>query len=349
MPRKRAKINYSEYSSQCSSSDDSNRKNQGLGLDQFNEKQPQKKVGRPKGKPAKKNSRTKKQKNTVSWACRKGQAQNLSPAQSTSTSEHTVTETVTYSSSLATNNDDYLDRSEDQSVDFSKAAKNRIDNFLKRFQSDDEEDNHNVPPTQAPSGAATSSIKSAAFYSLSDFEELEKSASDKSPDASPARGSDKGMDIISSFLVPSSPKPSTSGLTTFAKVLNKPTEETPQDSFAYVESLLTSSDESDVEEKPKELTLAELKKKTDEILRDVELSIEALHPKPDPKPPAAEIEAPSCPVCLDQYDAGPRQAMTTLCGHVFCKTCITNVVRVSKKCPTCRKGLTKNKYHPVYI
>lgn len=61
-----------------------------------------------------------------------------------------------------------------------------------------------------------------------------------------------------------------------------------------------------------------------------------------------EKEGIMCPVCFDPL-GGAVQAMATVCGHLFCEPCLKGVVKSTKKCPSCRKGLTKNKYHPIYI
>ncbi|KAH8359833.1 hypothetical protein KR093_009082, partial [Drosophila rubida] len=40
-----------------------------------------------------------------------------------------------------------------------------------------------------------------------------------------------------------------------------------------------------------------------------------------------------CPVCLDSVRQ--REPCTTRCGHIFCKSCIENAVRSTRKCPLC--------------
>uniref|UniRef100_A0A8C5BE01 RING-type domain-containing protein n=1 Tax=Gadus morhua TaxID=8049 RepID=A0A8C5BE01_GADMO len=60
----------------------------------------------------------------------------------------------------------------------------------------------------------------------------------------------------------------------------------------------------------------------------------------------------SCPVCMDSYteivDTG-RLVVSTKCGHVFCSQCIRDSLAHSHTCPTCRKKLTPQQYHPIYI
>lgn len=55
-----------------------------------------------------------------------------------------------------------------------------------------------------------------------------------------------------------------------------------------------------------------------------------------------------CPVCLEDFSQS-RPMYSTFCGHVYCKDCIFQVLRTSKKCPNCRKSLNKNKIHPIYF
>lgn len=48
-----------------------------------------------------------------------------------------------------------------------------------------------------------------------------------------------------------------------------------------------------------------------------------------PPPPAPGF---CCPICMDEM----KEATSTKCGHVFCKSCIEKALAVQKKCPTCR-------------
>ncbi|XP_011022394.1 PREDICTED: polyadenylation factor subunit 2-like isoform X2 [Populus euphratica] len=48
-----------------------------------------------------------------------------------------------------------------------------------------------------------------------------------------------------------------------------------------------------------------------------------------PPPPAPVF---CCPICMDEM----KEATSTKCGHVFCKSCIEKALAVQKKCPTCR-------------
>ena len=42
--------------------------------------------------------------------------------------------------------------------------------------------------------------------------------------------------------------------------------------------------------------------------------------------------------------------IATLCGHVFCRKCIEQVMKTNKKCPTCRLYLRgPSAFHNIYI
>lgn len=55
----------------------------------------------------------------------------------------------------------------------------------------------------------------------------------------------------------------------------------------------------------------------------------------------AELE---CSICLDLY----QRPVTTPCGHTFCRPCIRQAWRATRRCPQCRTELpdgTNNVYH----
>ncbi|KAJ0988879.1 hypothetical protein J5N97_007235 [Dioscorea zingiberensis] len=66
--------------------------------------------------------------------------------------------------------------------------------------------------------------------------------------------------------------------------------------------------------------------------------------KPPKKIPAPEITF-SCPVCLNTL----TEPSSTICGHIFCHGCIRRSVQTLKSCPTCRRKLTMNNFHRVYL
>ncbi|XP_019626442.1 PREDICTED: E3 ubiquitin-protein ligase RNF4-like [Branchiostoma belcheri] len=75
----------------------------------------------------------------------------------------------------------------------------------------------------------------------------------------------------------------------------------------------------------------------------------------DPGPSTSASSPPktiSCPVCLDdakQISVTGRRLMSTVCGHVFCETCLKEALQTQKKCPNCRKKLTVKQIHPIFI
>ncbi|KAM0893066.1 hypothetical protein ACQ4PT_025331 [Festuca glaucescens] len=53
----------------------------------------------------------------------------------------------------------------------------------------------------------------------------------------------------------------------------------------------------------------------------------------------------TCPVCWNKLE----EPATTICGHIFCTSCIKQAIQVQKKCPTCRKYLKINNFHRIYL
>ncbi|KAG6663381.1 E3 ubiquitin-protein ligase RNF4-like [Carya illinoinensis] len=64
------------------------------------------------------------------------------------------------------------------------------------------------------------------------------------------------------------------------------------------------------------------------------------------KPPLPPKEPTlTCPICM-----GPVvEEMSTKCGHIFCKACITTAMRMQSKCPTCRKPITINELIRIFL
>ncbi|XP_008797114.1 probable E3 ubiquitin-protein ligase bre1 isoform X2 [Phoenix dactylifera] len=52
-----------------------------------------------------------------------------------------------------------------------------------------------------------------------------------------------------------------------------------------------------------------------------------------------------CAICMDTM----KEETSTICGHVFCKPCITDAIRVQKRCPTCREKLSISNIHRIYL
>uniref|UniRef100_A0A0E0FXN8 RING-type domain-containing protein n=2 Tax=Oryza TaxID=4527 RepID=A0A0E0FXN8_ORYNI len=66
-----------------------------------------------------------------------------------------------------------------------------------------------------------------------------------------------------------------------------------------------------------------------------------------PEPEKAVPKEPTfnCPVCMNEL----VEPSSTICGHIFCKQCIKASIQAQKKCPTCRRKLTMNNFHRVYL
>jgi len=70
--------------------------------------------------------------------------------------------------------------------------------------------------------------------------------------------------------------------------------------------------------------------------------------------PAGSPEASpfSCPVCLDnlpRIKSSGRDMMSTVCGHIFCSSCLSVCFKSNGRCPTCRKILLSKDMHKIFI
>lgn len=54
-----------------------------------------------------------------------------------------------------------------------------------------------------------------------------------------------------------------------------------------------------------------------------------------------------CAVCLEHPFS--NRPTSTVCGHVFCHSCITMAIKQNKKCPMCNRKLTAKQVHMLYI
>lgn len=55
----------------------------------------------------------------------------------------------------------------------------------------------------------------------------------------------------------------------------------------------------------------------------------------------------TCPICRELvWDHHP---MSTICGHVFCHSCIRQAFSCSRRCPVCKKFLRIQDIHSLYI
>ncbi|XP_057817962.1 E3 ubiquitin-protein ligase BRE1 isoform X2 [Cryptomeria japonica] len=53
----------------------------------------------------------------------------------------------------------------------------------------------------------------------------------------------------------------------------------------------------------------------------------------------------NCPICMDSM----KEETSTVCGHIFCNSCILSAIQFQKKCPTCRRKLTDKNIHRIYL
>jgi len=67
---------------------------------------------------------------------------------------------------------------------------------------------------------------------------------------------------------------------------------------------------------------------------------------------AGDLDAPNpfgveCPVCLDMPASG--NLASTVCGHLFCLSCISQVTEEIGTCPRCRRQLCRDDYHRIFM
>ncbi len=46
-----------------------------------------------------------------------------------------------------------------------------------------------------------------------------------------------------------------------------------------------------------------------------------------------------CQICLEDYDCKAKKPMVMECGHSICCTCLSSILRTSKKCPFDKRNL----------
>ncbi|XP_072965186.1 uncharacterized protein [Typha angustifolia] len=71
----------------------------------------------------------------------------------------------------------------------------------------------------------------------------------------------------------------------------------------------------------------------------------SMQPNPEPVKVVPKEPTFTCPVCMNTL----VEASSTICGHIFCQSCIKASIQAQKKCPTCRRKLTMNNFHRVYL
>lgn len=53
----------------------------------------------------------------------------------------------------------------------------------------------------------------------------------------------------------------------------------------------------------------------------------------------------TCAICMDSM----KEETSTICGHIFCRKCITSAIQFQKKCPTCRRKLSMHNIHRIFL
>jgi len=83
-----------------------------------------------------------------------------------------------------------------------------------------------------------------------------------------------------------------------------------------------------------------LKKKYENIVNESKYILNVLQKLSDESYNKDE-EDNNCSICLDEIIDGS----ITNCGHIFCTNCINNCLNFARKCPMCKKPLTKNEIY----
>lgn len=56
----------------------------------------------------------------------------------------------------------------------------------------------------------------------------------------------------------------------------------------------------------------------------------------------------SCPICTSSVIS--KTPVATVCGHIFCKSCLENALKVAKWCPMCKKSLAgPTPFHRIFL
>jgi len=59
-----------------------------------------------------------------------------------------------------------------------------------------------------------------------------------------------------------------------------------------------------------------------------------------------------CPVCMESFLSIIKKGnklMSTICGHVFCQSCLFASIKANRKCPACREVLFLNSNSKQYV
>ncbi|XP_074572731.1 uncharacterized protein LOC141829215 [Curcuma longa] len=62
-------------------------------------------------------------------------------------------------------------------------------------------------------------------------------------------------------------------------------------------------------------------------------------------PPIPKEPSLTCSMCMDPL----REAATTVCGHIYCYSCLREFIQTHKECPTCGRKLAISNFHRLYF
>lgn len=241
----------------------------------------------------------------------------------------------------------------------SKKVEDKVESFFKAHNlisdDEDEHDKTSYPPKDAKE-----------FYELSDSDDDIKldnfishpSTSHINADNVPSTSSTR-MNMVHSVSVSNShnfndtPDYKSDELIDLVEI---PTPSKDDELMDIVDKILENSDKPIDIISEKDNSWTDYKNKAEEILGNISNLLDGI--SKDAKPKTVESEPakqespkstkPTCPICFETL-GGDILAVTTVCGHIFCKMCIEQVAKTVKKCPTCRKVVNQKKIHPVYL
>ncbi|XP_044267375.1 E3 ubiquitin-protein ligase BRE1-like [Tribolium madens] len=197
-------------------------------------------------------------------------------------------------------------------------------------------------------------METASFLS-SDEEEIEmiKAKTNKKPVPNQFFISDDSDDEIKIVNVDKVANTNNSTAGTSTSTFNAPKAKVSEDDVMnLIDAVLENSNSGSTALANDVKSLEDLTKETEEMLKNATSLLDEFKTSRKPEPEVKKVESPkvkigSCPICLESLS--DRPAAVTICGHVFCKECITETARTMKKCPTCRKTITAKKIHPIYL
>ena len=56
----------------------------------------------------------------------------------------------------------------------------------------------------------------------------------------------------------------------------------------------------------------------------------------------------TCPICYEELSS-KLKPMSTRCGHIFCTCCLEQIMRSSRKCPTCQRPIKQRACTRLYF